>query len=90
VGRLSSDIDLESVVGIGYTIDSCDHRLDVELGRQRGEVRCRFGPWDTHAEVFDRGGNDIHGRNFSHLRPNPWDEVGLQTHAGAREVNACG
>ena len=33
-----SDVDLESVINVGYTVDSCDCGLDVELSWQRGEV----------------------------------------------------
>ena len=38
VGRLCSHVDLESVVGVGHAVDGCDHRLDVVLCWQGGEV----------------------------------------------------
>ena len=42
MGCLGADIDLESVFGIRNTVDSCDHRLDVELCREGRDVGCNF------------------------------------------------
>ena len=38
MGGLGPDIDLESVVSIRHTVNGCDHGLDIELCRQRGEM----------------------------------------------------
>ena len=42
VGGPGADVDLESVLCIRNTVDSCDHRLDVELGREGRDVGCDF------------------------------------------------
>jgi len=42
MGGLSPDVDLEPVVGVGYTVDSHDRGLYIELSWESGEVRCGF------------------------------------------------